>query len=213
MNPASRTPEGTPNRCPVCGKWASIEPSSYPTHDAPCPHCGHLLCFAGSSADSTADRARPVRPRRRIPTHEHQDEPFTAFERAIWAALAIVSTLLVALNDGLVFTTALWLLGTVFLGQVALPWLFRRSRDLVAHVESFYRGVALCWALVPGPILGVIFGVLMSIGDSDLPSLTGGMIGLILGPTFAAAEGIVITSIIDLVTWIVTGKSLSKHAI
>jgi DNA-directed RNA polymerase subunit RPC12/RpoP len=42
---ASRTPEGTPNRCPVCGKELKLEPSK-PTLDAPCPHCGHLLWFS-----------------------------------------------------------------------------------------------------------------------------------------------------------------------
>ncbi len=42
---SSRTPEGTPNHCPVCGNDLRLEPSR-PTLDAPCPHCGHLLWFA-----------------------------------------------------------------------------------------------------------------------------------------------------------------------
>jgi anti-sigma B factor antagonist len=41
---SSRTPEGTPNHCPVCGAFLRIEPSG-PTGDAPCPRCGHLLWF------------------------------------------------------------------------------------------------------------------------------------------------------------------------
>lgn len=41
---SSRTPEGSPNDCPVCGKRVRMEPS-YPKDDAPCPHCGHLLWF------------------------------------------------------------------------------------------------------------------------------------------------------------------------
>ncbi len=45
MEPSSRTPEGEPNRCPVCGKELQIEPSR-PPGDAPCPHCGHLLWFS-----------------------------------------------------------------------------------------------------------------------------------------------------------------------
>jgi hypothetical protein len=44
MGPSTRTPEGEPNRCPVCGKHLRIEPSR-PPGDAPCPHCGHLLWF------------------------------------------------------------------------------------------------------------------------------------------------------------------------
>jgi hypothetical protein len=39
-----RTPEGTPNRCPVCGHRFRIEPSQ-PFGDAPCPACGTLLWF------------------------------------------------------------------------------------------------------------------------------------------------------------------------
>ena len=44
MEPSTRTPEGEPNRCPVCGKSLQIEPSR-PPGDAPCPHCGSLLWF------------------------------------------------------------------------------------------------------------------------------------------------------------------------
>lgn len=47
MEIASRTPEGTPNRCPVCGNEVKIEPS-VPAGDAPCPHCGTLLWFVST---------------------------------------------------------------------------------------------------------------------------------------------------------------------
>jgi acyl carrier protein len=42
MNVSSRTPEGLPHRCPVCGKYASVEPS-FPAGDSICPSCGQLL--------------------------------------------------------------------------------------------------------------------------------------------------------------------------
>jgi len=45
MTISSRTPEGVPNRCPVCGNSLRLEPS-VPPGDAPCPHCGSLLWFA-----------------------------------------------------------------------------------------------------------------------------------------------------------------------
>ena len=51
MEPSTRTPEGEPNRCPVCGKPLRIEPSR-PPGDAPCPHCGHLLWFGPKKRDS-----------------------------------------------------------------------------------------------------------------------------------------------------------------
>jgi acyl carrier protein len=41
---SSRTPEGTPNQCPVCRTTLQIEPSPG-TFDAPCPACGALLWF------------------------------------------------------------------------------------------------------------------------------------------------------------------------
>ena len=44
METPARTPEGEPNRCPVCGKDLQIEPSR-PPGDAPCPHCGSLVWF------------------------------------------------------------------------------------------------------------------------------------------------------------------------
>jgi acyl carrier protein len=42
MSISSRTPEGVPHRCPVCGKTCAVEPS-YPGGDACCPRCGQLL--------------------------------------------------------------------------------------------------------------------------------------------------------------------------
>ena len=39
---SSRTPEGLPHRCAVCGKACVLEPS-LPGGDSCCPWCGHLL--------------------------------------------------------------------------------------------------------------------------------------------------------------------------
>lgn len=44
MHISSRTPEGVPNHCPMCGAEVIVDPS-IPPGDAPCPHCGHLLWF------------------------------------------------------------------------------------------------------------------------------------------------------------------------
>ena len=44
MRISSRTPEGSPGACPVCGAGVVIEPS-LPHGDAPCPACGSLLWF------------------------------------------------------------------------------------------------------------------------------------------------------------------------
>jgi hypothetical protein len=45
---ASRTPEGEPNRCPVCGHPSEMEPS-LDTRDATCPDCGSLLVYHGGA--------------------------------------------------------------------------------------------------------------------------------------------------------------------
>ena len=41
---SSRTPEGEPNHCPICGKDVCIDPSPF-FGDATCPNCGSLLWF------------------------------------------------------------------------------------------------------------------------------------------------------------------------
>lgn len=59
---SSRTPEGSPNRCPVCQTTLRIEPTPG-TYDAPCPACGALLWFL-QTTDGTivydASSAAPV---------------------------------------------------------------------------------------------------------------------------------------------------------
>lgn len=60
---SSRTPEGSPNRCPVCNNAVYIE-SSKPFGDAPCPNCGTLLWFLQSPAQTrflTGEEAGTIR--------------------------------------------------------------------------------------------------------------------------------------------------------
>lgn len=45
---SSRTPEGWPGRCPVCGRSLRVEPS-VSTHDATCPNCGSLVWLSPSA--------------------------------------------------------------------------------------------------------------------------------------------------------------------
>ena len=58
MEPSSRTPEGQPKRCPVCGHAVRIDPSR-PPGDAPCPHCGHLLWFGKREHRREQDKLTP----------------------------------------------------------------------------------------------------------------------------------------------------------
>ena len=52
---SSRTPEGLPSRCPLCGAETSVEFSD-PGDDAPCPSCGCLLWLSASLLERLQDR-------------------------------------------------------------------------------------------------------------------------------------------------------------
>ena len=55
MTVSSRTPEGMPSECPLCGAKANIEFSD-PAQDAPCPNCGHLLWASAQLVQSVTQR-------------------------------------------------------------------------------------------------------------------------------------------------------------
>jgi hypothetical protein len=46
MSISSRTPEGSPGRCPVCNQLFRLEPSLL-TGDVVCPRCGALVWLGG----------------------------------------------------------------------------------------------------------------------------------------------------------------------
>jgi hypothetical protein len=54
MTISSRTPDGFPFRCPICGHEGVIDPSK-PGLDAPCPSCGSLIWF-GDAKSSPVQR-------------------------------------------------------------------------------------------------------------------------------------------------------------
>jgi hypothetical protein len=55
---STRTPDGEPFRCPMCGKASTLE-ASVPPGDAACPHCGGLL-WRHRDKWSIADQIRPL---------------------------------------------------------------------------------------------------------------------------------------------------------
>ncbi len=59
---SSRTPEGEPYYCSVCGADNRIEPSR-PPGDVPCPSCGHLYWFR---------RGPVISPSEEVQEHAHQ---------------------------------------------------------------------------------------------------------------------------------------------
>ena len=59
MTVSSRTPEGMPSDCPLCGAKTNIEFSD-PAGDAPCPNCGHLLWASAQLVHSVTQRYADV---------------------------------------------------------------------------------------------------------------------------------------------------------
>lgn len=59
MNISSRTPEGFPSHCPLCGTSVNIEYSD-PAGDAPCPNCGCLLWASAELVESITKQTLDV---------------------------------------------------------------------------------------------------------------------------------------------------------
>jgi hypothetical protein len=63
---SSRTPEGSPGRCPFCHREVNLE-SSLPFGDAPCSHCGSLIRFINLEGDlQVLDQATEQSLRRKL---------------------------------------------------------------------------------------------------------------------------------------------------
>ena len=60
MSVSSRTPEGFPSHCPLCGAETKLEYSD-PAEDAPCPNCGYLLWKSGQVLRFTIKRLTETR--------------------------------------------------------------------------------------------------------------------------------------------------------
>jgi anti-anti-sigma factor len=78
MEPSSRTPEGRPHRCPLCGKEVLLE-ASFPPGDATCPHCGHLL-WLDPNAEEGDDQTTVIRVQDEAAIRQVLDE----FEKGRW---------------------------------------------------------------------------------------------------------------------------------
>lgn len=61
MTISSRTPEGQPGSCPLCGADVVVEPSIV-VGDATCPNCGQLLWFFQSPETLTLFEERRTGP-------------------------------------------------------------------------------------------------------------------------------------------------------
>jgi hypothetical protein len=90
-----------------------------------------------------------------------------------------------------------------------MPVVFRAAGRLSERMRTLLFDVALGWALIPGPLVGSIFGTLSPvIFGLPISSFTGGLLGLVIGPVAAAVEGVLLVSLFALVYRIVSGRSL-----
>lgn len=69
MNTSTRTPEGFPGRCPLCGADTDLEFSD-PVGDAPCPQCG---CLVWRSAQLLEEFRRIIAETLGVPPEELED--------------------------------------------------------------------------------------------------------------------------------------------
>jgi hypothetical protein len=92
MIPSSRTPEGEPNCCPLCGHEVRVD-VSYPAGDAPCPHCGHLLWFWASPERNFAPQTAIDRTLRDV---DKREPPTLVAIQFVGLVAAITATVLLS---------------------------------------------------------------------------------------------------------------------
>jgi hypothetical protein len=71
---SSRTPEGDPNHCHVCGHDMRME-ASRPAGDAPCPACGSLVWFSATYEPCKTEENQPHPHGELVPVDGEPGEP------------------------------------------------------------------------------------------------------------------------------------------
>jgi hypothetical protein len=147
--PASRTPEGWPNRCHLCGQEVTIEPST-PPGDAPCPFCGCLLWFSQPTAiipkpEPRRSEAVPVAstsapqmppdglllPAESVRGDDMSDRRFLVIE---WSCCCIATAAVIGVLDGSLTFVGLWLVAAFIVSWILVPRIQiigKRSYDLL----------------------------------------------------------------------------------
>src|SRR5436305_1437091 len=120
MKPSSRTPEGEPNRCPLCGNVVWVEPSN-PPGDAPCPYCGQLLWFRVNregppipALSSSAAREVAEEVHDRVPSG--QQGGFDFYDQVWWAIISAISSGIIAHVDDSLLHAAIWMSFSLIIG-------------------------------------------------------------------------------------------------
>jgi hypothetical protein len=107
MTISTRTPEGWPAKCPICGHEICVDPSQ-PAGDAPCPRCGSLVWTAPNGPERATDKgAASLPPRSLVWTAPNGPE-----RRRKWYAGVLVIGILFVLVSTLLWTV--WQVPTLF---------------------------------------------------------------------------------------------------
>lgn len=213
MGPSSRTPEGVPNRCPVCGAEVCIEPS-VPPGDAPCPCCGHLLWFDPRGAPRPSALAHPAdQGRAVVPEGAGPVPPVRPWsDAAVWSLNGLCCGLVIGWVDQSPTSGVCWLAVCWAVGRVGLPALVRRAEQVSQRRRSFWLDVVLGWALIPGPLVGSAFGAVCPLlWQMHFTALQGAFMGLLVGPLLAPLEGLLFAALVVGAIWLATGERLDTE--
>jgi hypothetical protein len=126
-----------------------------------------------------------------------------------WITTGALCAVIITIVDESMVSAVAWLIASVARSYHGMPAIFRLARRLSESRRSFLLYVALGWALIPGPLVGSLFGTLCPvILDLPISSFAGGLLGLIVGPVLAALEGVILVTGIAFISRMATGKSL-----
>jgi hypothetical protein len=125
-----------------------------------------------------------------------------------WSCCAAASALGIALIDGSLIEAVLWLGMSKALAWLCLPPIVRLAERGSGDPKRFWLDVALGWALVPGPVVGCLFGLVSAPLWGWPSAFLGCLVWFLLGPLVAAVEGLVIGGLLVGVVFACTGKRL-----
>jgi hypothetical protein len=116
-----------------------------------------------------------------------------AGDRRLCLGLGVVCAGIIGILDESTLSVVEWMVVILLLGYHGMPAIFWMAGRLHEKHPSMFLGVALGWALIPGPPVGMLFGTLSPvIFGLPISSQAGGLLGLVVGPIVAALEGLTI---------------------
>lgn len=140
---------------------------------------------------------------------EHADDSFDA---NTWAVFGVVCGLIIGQTDDSLASALLWSTGSIVFGERILPALVRRAERVLERQGrgGFFLGVCFGWGLVPGPLVGSLFGALApTLWELPVTSLQGACLGLVLGPIAAMAQGLITAVLVLGIVKLATGRNLA----